>query len=69
MINLFSKVLPDKRKKTRYLALAEETHDDFICFSLITKTLAEFITYFKKTDRYAFHENYLNYTKKMLEEQ
>jgi 16S rRNA (cytidine1402-2'-O)-methyltransferase len=58
-----------KGKQTRYLALAEETRTMILYVSphKLLKTLAEFITYFGE-DRYAFHENYLNYTKKIEEQ-
>jgi 16S rRNA (cytidine1402-2'-O)-methyltransferase len=71
MINLFSKVLPEKGKQTRYLALAEETRTMILYVSphKLLKTLAEFITYFGEDRQICVSENYLNYTKKMLEEQ
>jgi 16S rRNA (cytidine1402-2'-O)-methyltransferase len=49
MINLFSKDFAwQKRKQTRYLALAEETRTMILYVSphKLVKTLSEFITYF-----------------------
>jgi hypothetical protein len=43
-------VIGSNRKRTMILYVSPQI-----------KTLYRFITYFGETDRYAFHENYLNY--------